>query len=321
MRILSWSSQPSCHTLFQTSQSSTTSDNRQVASFQRLSHTIQSYRMTSTLSGGDNVPDTQGIIGSPIRYHSEPHIVEDKTKADNSKPTLLNIPTEIRLRIFSYIFHKHDFPSPSSVQDILGCQCGENLSITNKHLYNETRYLYFNNAKISFRSPIYFKRWLSGITPAAIRELGVISVESDNSFLDVAILEQAFEKLISSNNLALHTLFLKFPTYHGEDESGYPVFMPQYRGANKAIEWDLEMRPIRHSLAKISSLERLCVHGDPGRGDIEEAILKLVLRMKTQASYRGKYLQEECSIDRCRQGRYLHYEAIYDGASRHERLI
>jgi hypothetical protein len=271
--------------------------------------------MTITLRNSEPIPEVQRAIGSFANYHNEVHNIEEKTKTAHPKPTLLNIPAEIRLRIFSHIFHKHDFPFRSSMQEIPGCECGKSLSITNKHLYNETRNLYFNNVKISFNSPTHFKRWLGGVTSATIRELGIISVESDNSFLDVTILEQAFRELVGNSNSALHTLFLRFPRYHGGDESGYPAFVPQYPGTNKASNWDLEMRPIRHSLAKVSSLERLCVEGDPGRADIEEAILKLVLHMKANASCNKKYFQEECIMEHWRQGRYLHCKAKYEDDS------
>jgi hypothetical protein len=250
--------------------------------------------------------------------------------------TLLNIPPEIRLRIFDHLFHMKTFvPRTILNKEITDCRCGGNLSITNRQLYNETRHIYFRNTNICLRSPLILETWLGRIRPNIMRELQILSLQMDNTFLDASILGRMLKKLQENGNSILHTIRLEFPVWELNNvEEEYPAYLPESRQDNKAGIWDLKMRPNQHPLSSLSSLAHLTVNGDPGRGLIEEAILRLVLGMKERASHMGKCFEEEYIMDLYRGNyrwydhihwssiahRYLHYTAVHQDGSVVENL-
>jgi hypothetical protein len=62
----------------------------------------------------------------------------------SSHPTLLTLPLELRQYIYDYVFHS------TVCHKTGGCHCGDNLSISNRQVYQETRPLVYKHAKRRF---------------------------------------------------------------------------------------------------------------------------------------------------------------------------
>lgn len=76
-----------------------------------------------------------------------------------------------------------------------------------------------------------------------------------------------------------------------------PIYLPSVRNTDTSIEYDIRFRPESHSLSTLNSIRKLTVRGHVETQEIQEAIVKLVLKMMDVACREGKLVIETETLD------------------------
>jgi hypothetical protein len=206
--------------------------------------------------------------------------------------TLLTLPLELRQYIYDNVFQS------GGCNETSGCHCGDNLSITNRQLYQETRPLVYRYAKPRFLDIESCIRFLRDIKDNVvyIKSLSIIDWElSSQSYRLADVFRhkgleglQVFKFVVkpwlkSSQRIEHHTP----PIYSLFEEKHSP-----------AAVYDASLRVSRHPLAEMKHLRSLAVKGYP-QSDIEEAIFKASRNIEELGRKEGKSVKRwEMESDR-----------------------
>ncbi len=120
-------------------------------------------------------------------------------------------------------------------------------------------------------------------------DIGSLSISYQDNFPQLAILRLVFEHLKFTQSLkALHLHI--FSGEYFPPRSSDPIYFGTAKRKRSAEYYDLKWRPVKHPLAKITSLRSLSVQGHPGTGEIEEAVVKIFEEIKALAVREGKFI-------------------------------
>lgn len=195
------------------------------------------------------------------------------------------LPFELRQHIYSYIFTCHsDIPLnrfPYSDYKGPGCRCGEGLSLTNQLFYFETRHLFYHHARFSFKTPMSCNRFLDGISHH-IKYIGALSITFE--YFDVYLLRSMFSKFPPESRL--HTLHLDYTSQLVRPGPG-PIYLPSVQERDVNIAYDIRFRPEKHPLSRLKHMRKVTVVGDIESEEIQEAVVKLSLKIEDAARRDG----------------------------------
>ncbi|KAH9207874.1 hypothetical protein DL95DRAFT_45702 [Leptodontidium sp. 2 PMI_412] len=208
-----------------------------------------------------------------------------------TKPlSLQTLPSELRQQIYSNIFTKHSSRHlsrfPYEDYKHTGCRCGEGLSLTNRLFYEETRLLFYNHARFAFNTPLSCSRFLDGIGPH-IEHIGALSITFE--YCEIHFLRTIFNKFPPES--ILHTLYLQYTSQHVRPGLG-PIYLPSVQKRDANIAYDIRFRPEIHPLSKLKHVRKVTVEGDIESEEIQEAIVKLSLKIEDAARRDGLMARE-----------------------------
>ncbi|KAK0112867.1 hypothetical protein ONS95_014591 [Cadophora gregata] len=199
--------------------------------------------------------------------------------------SLSTLPIELRQHIYSYIYTEHtNVPLsrfPYSDYNHTGCRCGEGLSLTNRLFYFETRHLFYDHARFSFKTPVSCKRFLDGIGPH-IKDLGALVITLE--YNEIHLLRSIFNNFPSESSL--HTLYLEYTSQSAWPTPG-PIYLPSVQEKDASITYDVRFRPELHPLSKLKSMRKITVIGDIESQEVQEAVVKLSLKIEDAACRDG----------------------------------
>ncbi|PVH84894.1 hypothetical protein DL98DRAFT_60724 [Cadophora sp. DSE1049] len=211
-----------------------------------------------------------------------------RTQTPSDQPEPLSFPTlpfELRQHIYNYIFTQHtNIPLsrfPYSEYKHPGCRCGEGLSLTNQLFYFETRHLFYNHARFSFRTPMSCNRFLDGIGPH-IKDIGALSITFE--YCEIHLLRSIFSKFPAESTL--HTLHLDYTSQLVRPGPG-PIYLPSVQERDANISYDVRFRPEIHPLSRLKHVRNVTVVGDVESEEVQEAVVKLSLKIEDAASRDG----------------------------------
>lgn len=198
-----------------------------------------------------------------------------------SCPTLLFLPLELRKYIYDYIFH-----SPGcNVKG--GCHCGDNLSITNRQLYQEARPLVYKHAKPRFLDVESCIRFLRDIKDNVvfINSLSIIDRElSSQSYRLADVFRHPGIEGLREFKFVVMPWLINSRRIEFHPPPVYSLFEERH---SPAAVYDMVLRVSRHPLADMKYLRSLTVEGYP-QSDVEEAIFKASRNIEELARREGK---------------------------------
>lgn len=221
------------------------------------------------------------------RYHNIDDI-ESNTLAHlirQPPPTLLALPLELRHRMYDYVFHSLGCNTGRS------CNCGDNLSITNRQLYQESRPLVYKHAKPRFldvESCIRFLRDI-GDNVVYIKFLSIIDRELSSQSYKLADVfrHKGIEGLEVFHFVVKPRLLRSRRIDDNHDPPIYSLFAERH---SPAAVYDMSLRVSRHPLAGMKHLRSLTVEGYP-QSDIEEAIFQVSSNIGELGRREGKLVK------------------------------
>jgi len=228
---------------------------------------------------------------------------------------LPNIPFEIRVEIYKYVFHvkkrtSHVKTGLSTRTENKGCCCGEGLSRANRQIYNETRHFYYNCAAFEFNSPTACNVFLQRIGNN-VQHLSCLAIADKDLFSYAMLLHEIFSKFEPTSKL--HDLCLR-ALPDGTDPSGYadyaPLFFTRQRQLHHAAAYDVSLRPSRHSIGELKGITHLTLQGQRTVLQMEEHLLKLILTMEARYEENMFIGRSEWAVDN-NQG-WVYHILTYD---------
>ncbi len=215
------------------------------------------------------------------------------TQGHSQRPWLLRIPLELRQQVYDYVFH--DQPINRGPCDVVhdrlgntGCHCGEGLSCTSAQLYEETRPRFFKSARFVFKSAEACLFYVCRVGAIAAK-IGSLEIACPDAYFHRSF-RTLFPTFISGSSL--RSLHLKFEAMQDvASPDSLPIYLPSSRRAFPGAYYDLSLRPILHPLAEINSLRSLIIEGHPMSSEIEEAIVKLSLKIEERGLAEGKIVR------------------------------
>ncbi|KAL2069155.1 hypothetical protein VTL71DRAFT_15493 [Oculimacula yallundae] len=194
--------------------------------------------------------------------------------------SLQTLPTELRQQIYGLIFIDHSRGCTCYLPEFRHCRIyrrARGLSQTSRFFYSETRHLYYKCARFAFNSPLACNNFLN-IIGSHVEYIGHLKVLF--KWQEIPLLRTLFNKyqLVSG----LHTLLLECTSKPVETELKR-IYMPSVQAANPNIMYDIRLRPERHPLSSLNSLQSLTVEGHVESEEIMEAIVKLSLKIEASA--------------------------------------
>ena len=200
------------------------------------------------------------------------------------------LPYELRQHIYSYIFTRRSdvlvSRFPYSDYKGPGCRCGEGLSLTNQLFYSETRHLFYQHARFSFKTPMSCNRFLDGISHH-IKHIGALSITFE--YFEIYLLRSIFNKFAPDSRL--HTLHLDYTSQLVRPGPG-PIYLPSVQERDANIAYDISFRPEIHPLSKLKYVRRLTVVGDIESEEMQEVVVKLSLKIDNAARREGVFAKK-----------------------------
>jgi len=220
----------------------------------------------------------------------------DDTASSNDYPSLitphpaslLGLPLELRQAIYSHIFHDLQLPIFHNVEsrnllrgDGHGCSCGDGISVVNRQLYKETRFLLYGHAKPRFYAVDKAVQFLQDVQDNA-SYLTHFSVNLDG--LEAG---NMLREIFSNDRLGgLHELNI----YVYSDAHAHSGDKPSWWATiqSPAAMYDISLRDCRHPLASLKKLRRLRVDGHLPC-ELEEALIKARINIEDLGKSEGKW--------------------------------
>jgi len=201
---------------------------------------------------------------------------------------LLNLPLELRLQIYGYIFHSTEY------NEIGGCHCGDGLSTSSRQLYQETRPLVYKYAKPRFLDVDSCLRFLRDINDNTvyIKSLSIIDRElfSQSHRLADIFMYRGIERLEEFKFIVKpwHVcLDLNWTRPRQAIPRIAPIYSLLQKQKSPAAVYDMSLRVSKHPLASMKHLRRLRVEGYP-QSFMEEAIFKAGRNIEELGRSEGK---------------------------------
>ncbi|CZT47754.1 uncharacterized protein RSE6_08356 [Rhynchosporium secalis] len=202
--------------------------------------------------------------------------------------SLQTLPPELRQQIYNEIFKiyhcDYTYPFPYRIYTDTahrGCRCGQGLSLTSNFFYKETRHLYYKHATFVFETPLSCVRFFNGIGSQS-ENIGALSISF--SYREIYLLRTLFNRPSLVSNL--HTLHLN---YTSEPLRPFfePIYLPSAQKNDPKIACEIQLKPGKHSLARLGSLRNLGIEGVIEDDEVQEALVKLSLNIENAARNEG----------------------------------
>jgi len=196
-------------------------------------------------------------------------------------PTLLTLPLELRQHIYDYVFHS------LGCNETGGCHCGDNLSVTNRQLYQETRPLVYKHAKPRFLDVESCIRFLRDIKDNVvyINSLSIIDRElSSQSYRLADVFRHPGIERLREFKFVVMPWLINSRRIEFHSPPVYSLFEERH---SPAAVYDMALRVSKHPLAGMKHLRSLIVEGYP-QSDVEEAIFKASRNIEELARREGK---------------------------------
>ncbi|KAH7336105.1 hypothetical protein BKA65DRAFT_505670 [Rhexocercosporidium sp. MPI-PUGE-AT-0058] len=227
--------------------------------------------------------DVDEVIG--VSSDRDVHMPADPPFQQSDPLSLQTLPSELRQQIYSNIFTYHSARQlsrfPYEDYKNTGCRCGEGLSLTNRIFYEETRLLFYKHARFAFKTPMACNRFLDGIRPH-IKHIGTLSITFEYS--EIHLLRTIFNKFPLESRL--HTLHLEYTSQFVRPGPG-PIYLPSVQKGDPNITYDIRFRPEIHPLSRLQYIRKVTVEGDVESEEVQEAIVKLSLKIEDAARRDG----------------------------------
>ncbi|XMA09069.1 hypothetical protein WAI453_001860 [Rhynchosporium graminicola] len=202
--------------------------------------------------------------------------------------SLQTLPPELQQQIYNEIFKiyhcDYTYPFPYRIYTDTahrGCRCGQGLSLTSHFFYKETRHLYYKHATFVFETPLSCVRFFNGIGSQS-ENVGALSISF--SYREIYLLRTLFNRPSLVSNL--HTLHLN---YTSEPLRPFfePIYLPSAQKNDGKIACEIQLKPAKHSLARLGSLRNLGIEGVIEDDEVQEALVKLSLNIENAARNEG----------------------------------